>query len=113
MLISGSQSELKRMQFAAEVDGNIRVSMTSRKRMEDSQRWRAVGRIEAGQSITDVALFFGAFIILSFNVYGNNSKQHRQLSKGPWAVAQGLQPPRKIDILLLWPSGIAERHPHV
>ncbi|GFT62652.1 uncharacterized protein TNCV_3095931 [Trichonephila clavipes] len=33
--------------------------MTSRKRMEDSERRRAVGRIEAGQSITDVALFFG------------------------------------------------------
>ncbi|GFX57183.1 uncharacterized protein TNCV_2964621 [Trichonephila clavipes] len=33
--------------------------MTSRKQMEDSERWRAVGRIEAGQSITDVALFFG------------------------------------------------------
>ncbi|GFU96420.1 transposable element Tcb1 transposase [Trichonephila clavipes] len=33
--------------------------MTPRKRMEDSERWRAVGRIEAGQSITDVALFFG------------------------------------------------------
>ncbi|GFX28984.1 HTH_Tnp_Tc3_2 domain-containing protein [Trichonephila clavipes] len=27
--------------------------------MEDSERWRAVGRIEAGQSITDAALFFG------------------------------------------------------
>ncbi|GFW12492.1 transposable element Tcb1 transposase [Trichonephila clavipes] len=27
--------------------------------MEDSERWRAVGRIEAGQLITDVALFFG------------------------------------------------------
>ncbi|GFX20963.1 HTH_Tnp_Tc3_2 domain-containing protein [Trichonephila clavipes] len=26
--------------------------------MEDPERWRAVGRIEAGQSITDVALFF-------------------------------------------------------
>ncbi|GFU94303.1 putative DD41D transposase [Trichonephila clavipes] len=33
--------------------------MTSRKRMEDSERGRAVGSIEAGQSITDVALFFG------------------------------------------------------
>ncbi|GFS52823.1 transposable element Tcb2 transposase [Trichonephila clavipes] len=33
--------------------------MTSRKGMEDSERWHAVGRIEAGQSITDVALFFG------------------------------------------------------
>ncbi|GFW58095.1 HTH_Tnp_Tc3_2 domain-containing protein [Trichonephila clavipes] len=33
--------------------------MTSRKLMEDSERWRAVGRIEAEQSITDVALFFG------------------------------------------------------
>ncbi|GFT37256.1 transposable element Tcb2 transposase [Trichonephila clavipes] len=33
--------------------------MTSRKRNENSERWRAVGRIEAGQSITDVALFFG------------------------------------------------------
>ncbi|GFU38362.1 transposable element Tcb1 transposase [Trichonephila clavipes] len=37
----------------------MRVSMTSRKRMEDSESWRAVGRIEAGQSITNVALFFG------------------------------------------------------
>ncbi|GBM63719.1 hypothetical protein AVEN_72992-1 [Araneus ventricosus] len=27
--------------------------------MEDSERFRAVGRIEAGQSITNVALFFG------------------------------------------------------
>ncbi|GBO05453.1 hypothetical protein AVEN_17688-1 [Araneus ventricosus] len=33
--------------------------MASRRRMEDSERWRAVGRIEAGQSITDVAIFFG------------------------------------------------------
>ncbi|GFU66353.1 HTH_Tnp_Tc3_2 domain-containing protein [Trichonephila clavipes] len=33
--------------------------MTSRKRMEDSERWLAVGRIEARQSITEVALFFG------------------------------------------------------
>ncbi|GFX88912.1 transposable element Tcb2 transposase [Trichonephila clavipes] len=33
--------------------------MTSRKRMEDSERLLAAGRIEAGQSITDVALFFG------------------------------------------------------
>ncbi|GFV91262.1 uncharacterized protein TNCV_897811 [Trichonephila clavipes] len=27
--------------------------------MEDSESWHAVGRIQAGQSITDVALFFG------------------------------------------------------
>ncbi|GFW74987.1 transposable element Tcb2 transposase [Trichonephila clavipes] len=33
--------------------------MTSSKRMEDSERWRTVGRIEARQSITYVALFFG------------------------------------------------------
>ncbi|PRD27446.1 UNVERIFIED_CONTAM: hypothetical protein NCL1_35329 [Trichonephila clavipes] len=33
--------------------------MTSRKQMKDSERWRAVGCIEAGQSISDVALFFG------------------------------------------------------
>ncbi|GFW83688.1 transposable element Tcb2 transposase [Trichonephila clavipes] len=33
--------------------------MTSRKRMEDSELSRAVRRIEAGQSITDVPLFFG------------------------------------------------------
>ncbi|PRD28421.1 UNVERIFIED_CONTAM: hypothetical protein NCL1_32421 [Trichonephila clavipes] len=38
---------------------DIRVTMTSRKRMEDSEGWRAVGRIEEGQSITDVSLFFG------------------------------------------------------
>ncbi|GFV64275.1 transposable element Tcb2 transposase [Trichonephila clavipes] len=28
--------------------------------MEDSERWRVVSRLEAGQSITDVTLFFGA-----------------------------------------------------
>ncbi|GFT32418.1 uncharacterized protein TNCV_4484371 [Trichonephila clavipes] len=33
--------------------------MTSRKRMEDSDYWRILGRIEAGQSITDVTLFLG------------------------------------------------------
>ncbi|GFX46582.1 uncharacterized protein TNCV_4550211 [Trichonephila clavipes] len=38
---------------------DIRVSMTSRKKIEDSERWRSVGHIEAGQSITDAALFFG------------------------------------------------------
>ena len=33
--------------------------MTSRRQMEDSEYWRFVGHIETGQSITDVALFFG------------------------------------------------------
>ncbi|GFW00606.1 hypothetical protein TNCV_2283521 [Trichonephila clavipes] len=33
----------------------------SKKRMEDSERWYAVGRIEARQSITDVALFFDVY----------------------------------------------------
>ena len=37
----------------------MRVSMTSRRRLEDSEIWHAVGRIEAGHLITDVALFFG------------------------------------------------------
>ena len=32
--------------------------MTSRRQMEDSEQWHAVGRIEAEQSTTDVALFF-------------------------------------------------------
>ncbi|GFW65727.1 transposable element Tcb1 transposase [Trichonephila clavipes] len=35
--------------------------MTSRKRIEDPERWRVVGRIEARQSITNVALFFVAY----------------------------------------------------
>ncbi|GBN29998.1 hypothetical protein AVEN_266526-1 [Araneus ventricosus] len=33
--------------------------MASRRRMEHSERWRSAGRIETGQSIIDVALFFG------------------------------------------------------
>ena len=33
--------------------------MTSTRRTEDSECWRTVGHMEAGQSITDVALFFG------------------------------------------------------
>ena len=37
----------------------MRVYMTSRRRMEDSELWLAVGRIEAEESIKDAALFFG------------------------------------------------------
>ncbi|GFT50177.1 HTH_Tnp_Tc3_2 domain-containing protein [Trichonephila clavipes] len=37
----------------------MRVSITSRKQMENSEPWHAVGCIEAGLSITDVAHFFG------------------------------------------------------
>ncbi|GFU71591.1 HTH_Tnp_Tc3_2 domain-containing protein [Trichonephila clavipes] len=51
MLISGSQSELKRRQFAAEVNGK-----NERKILSGGVLWLF---IEAGQSITDVALFFG------------------------------------------------------
>ena len=32
--------------------------MPQRSRLEDSKRWRAVGRLEAGQTITEVARFF-------------------------------------------------------
>ncbi|PRD20671.1 UNVERIFIED_CONTAM: hypothetical protein NCL1_53916, partial [Trichonephila clavipes] len=39
-------------------DLNIRVSVTSRKRMEEFESWHSVGRIDAGQSITYVDLFF-------------------------------------------------------
>ncbi|GFS79276.1 uncharacterized protein TNCV_4409341 [Trichonephila clavipes] len=35
------------------------VSITSRRRMEDSELWWAVGGIEVGQCITDVVRFFG------------------------------------------------------
>ncbi|GFU52837.1 transposable element Tcb2 transposase [Trichonephila clavipes] len=41
--------------------------------MEDSESWRAVGRIEAGQSITDVAFFFG----LHHSVISRLWKQHQ------------------------------------
>lgn len=34
--------------------------MAERKRMADSMRWRAVGRIAAGQSNKDAKHFFGA-----------------------------------------------------
>ena len=37
----------------------MRVSITYKRRMEDSEHWRGVERIEAGHSITGVALFFG------------------------------------------------------
>ncbi|GIY68158.1 uncharacterized protein CDAR_255611 [Caerostris darwini] len=35
------------------------VSIASRKDMEDSEHWHAVGCIEVGQSITDAVLFCG------------------------------------------------------
>ncbi|GFX48014.1 uncharacterized protein TNCV_4113491 [Trichonephila clavipes] len=62
--------------------------MTSRKRMEDSERWRAVGRIEAEQSIPDVALFFGVHhsVILplwkQFQTTHSFPKARRRLPKG-------------------------------
>ena len=39
--------------------------MTSKTRMEDSELWRVVGLIEAGQSITDVDLvpYFDAIYV--------------------------------------------------
>lgn len=37
---------------------DIRVSNASRRRREDSEIWRASRRMDAGQSIADVALFF-------------------------------------------------------
>ena len=37
---------------------HICISMTSRRRIKDSERWSVVEGIEAGQSKTDVALFF-------------------------------------------------------
>ncbi|GFX89301.1 HTH_Tnp_Tc3_2 domain-containing protein [Trichonephila clavipes] len=40
-------------------DDAIRYRGIWKKRMEDSERWRTVGCFEAGQSIKDVALFFG------------------------------------------------------
>ncbi|GFX70777.1 uncharacterized protein TNCV_1337391 [Trichonephila clavipes] len=52
--------------------------MTSRERMEDSERWYAVGRIEAGQSITDVALFFG----VHHSVISRLWKQFQILQRG-------------------------------
>ncbi|GFX88634.1 hypothetical protein TNCV_2660451 [Trichonephila clavipes] len=53
--------------------------VSARKRMEGSERYRAVGRIEAGQTITDVALFFDIHHSVISRLW-NNSKPHRQWS---------------------------------
>ena len=70
--------------------------MTSRRRMEDSEFWCAVGCIEAGQSITDVAVLF------AFH-HSVISRLWKELQTTQTVVqrSQGLQPLRKIDILLL------------
>jgi len=49
--------------------------------MEDSECWRAVGRVEVGHFITDVSRFFGVHHSMSFHDYGNNSKTAKQLSE--------------------------------
>ncbi|GFU62351.1 uncharacterized protein TNCV_2653261 [Trichonephila clavipes] len=46
------------------------------------ERWRAVGRIEAGQSSTDVALFFGVHHSVISRLWKTIPKPHRQLSEG-------------------------------
>ncbi|GFV92108.1 HTH_Tnp_Tc3_2 domain-containing protein [Trichonephila clavipes] len=61
--------------------------MASRKRMEDSERWRAVGRIEAGQSIIDVAFRRSLFCNFTFtetipNHTGSCPKARRWSPKG-------------------------------
>ncbi|PRD26423.1 UNVERIFIED_CONTAM: MAM and LDL-receptor class A domain-containing protein 2 [Trichonephila clavipes] len=55
------EEQSKITQLVSLTDDDIRVFVISRKRIEDSERWRAVGRIEARQSITDVALFFDVY----------------------------------------------------
>jgi transposase len=48
--------------------------MSQRRRLEDSLRWRAIGRLEAGQSQTEVALWLG----VSRNVVSYLWKQFQQ-----------------------------------
>lgn len=73
--------------------------MASRRRMEDSELWRAIGHTEAGQSNTDVAIF-SVLYILQFRNYENNFLAAKQLSEDQRRVVYGLRPPRMVDILL-------------
>ncbi|GFX29522.1 transposable element Tcb2 transposase [Trichonephila clavipes] len=73
--------------------------MTSRKRVEDSERWRAEGRIEAGQSITDVALYFGVLHSVIPRLW-KQLQTTQAVVRRPVGGRPRLQSPRKIDILL-------------
>ena len=58
LIVSADRRSLK---FWYNYFQNIRDSMISKRRMEDSESWRAVGRIEEEESITDVSLSFGVY----------------------------------------------------
>ncbi|GIX75624.1 hypothetical protein CDAR_406131 [Caerostris darwini] len=63
------------------------VPMASRKQMEDSECWCVVRRIEAGQSITDVALFFGFHHSVISQLWKTIPKQPNS-SEDMWIVNQ-------------------------
>ncbi|GFT98061.1 uncharacterized protein TNCV_3362681 [Trichonephila clavipes] len=66
--------------------------------MEDSERWPAVGRIEAVQSITDVALFLrrSSFCNLTFM---ETTQTTQTVVRRPVSGQPRVTTPRKIDIL--------------
>lgn len=83
--------------------------MASRRRMEVSEQWRALRRIEEGQSITEMLLFSSAFIIPVMEKFPKqlNIRPKTQVFGRIFScVTQGLQTGWKIDILLLQLSGI-------
>ena len=67
--------------------------------MEDSECWRAVGRIEAGQSITDFALFFGVHRSVISRLW-KQFQTIRAVVRRPVAGRPRVTTPWKIDILL-------------
>ncbi|GFV05659.1 transposable element Tcb1 transposase [Trichonephila clavipes] len=68
--------------------------MTSRKRKWKILSRRAMGRIEAGQSITDVALFLrrSSFCVINFTLMETIANHTTQLSKITWVVPKEYNP---------------------
>ncbi|GFU28380.1 HTH_Tnp_Tc3_2 domain-containing protein [Trichonephila clavipes] len=87
--------------------------MTSRKkRMEDSEHWRAVGRIETGQSITDFVLSFGVHSVTSrlWKQFQTTQTVARRTVDG---LPRVTTPAEDQYIVIVAKYGIAERPPHV
>ena len=67
--------------------------------MEYSKRWRAVERIEAGQSITDVSLFFGVHHSVISRLW-KKFQTTQTVVRRPVDGRLRVTTPAKIDILL-------------
>lgn len=79
--------------------------------MEESECWPAVGCIEAGQSITDLA--FSSMSLFHHFTNIEKFQTSQTVIQRPLASHPRVAIPKKINILLLQPNGIEDQSSQV